>query len=176
MAAKNKGKEGKGKRRGDDKSGAASKPEAGRIVDLLIASYNAEIETVMSYLANSVNLDGIRAKHIKASLAADVTEELGHAQQLAARIKILGGLVPGSFDLRWTQRGLQPNPDTTDVVSVIRGVIEAEDSAIVGYERLVRACEGVDPVTQDLAITLLADEQEHRREFVGFLKEIEAEY
>ena len=32
-----------------------------------------------------------------------------------------------------------------------------------------------DYATEDLAITLMADEQEHRREFVGFLKEYEAD-
>lgn len=32
---------------------------------------------------------------------------------------------------------------------------------------------GFDPATEDLAITALADEEEHRREFMGFLKEIE---
>ena len=42
-----------------------------------------EIETVMSYIANSVNPDGVRAQEIKESLAQDITEELGHAQQFA---------------------------------------------------------------------------------------------
>ena len=141
------------------------------IIALLTRAYNAEFETVMNYLANSVHLDGVRAEQIKASLAADVTAELGHAQLLAKRIKTLGGNVPGSQNLEWSQRSLQPPRDTTDVVSVIKGVIEAEEDAIEMYESIIKSCEGVDYVTQDLAITILADEQEHRREFIGFLKE-----
>ena len=143
----------------------------GSIIALLIRAYNAELETVMNYLANSVHLDGVRAEQIKTSLAADVTAELGHAQLLAKRIKTLGGNVPGSQALKWNQRSLQPPKDTTDVVAVIKGVIEAEEDAIAMYESIIKACEEVDYVTQDLAITVLADEQEHRREFVGFLKE-----
>jgi hypothetical protein len=36
-----------------------------------------------------------------------------------------------------------------------------------------RCAGGSDPATEHLAITALADEEEHRREFVGFLKEVE---
>lgn len=143
------------------------------IIDLLVRSYNAEVETVMNYLANSVHLDGVRAEQVKSTLAAEVQAELGHAQQLARRIKTLGGVVPGSLGLRFDQNALQPPADTTAVADVIRGVIAAEEAAIAGYEALIRACDGVDFVTQDLAISLLGDEQEHRREFLGFLKEYE---
>ena len=52
----------------------------------------------MSYIANSVNPDGVRAQEIIESLTEDIQEELGHAQQFAARIKELYGVVPGSLD------------------------------------------------------------------------------
>jgi len=151
----------------------ASKHNPKNIINLLIEAYNGELETVMNYLASSNNLDGVRAEEIKSALAQDVTAELGHAQQLARRIRTLGGVVPGSKSLKWTQTSMQPPKDSTDVVAVIKGVIDAEDDAIDIYSRLIKACDGSDYVTQDLAITLLADEQEHRREFVGFLKEYE---
>jgi len=150
---------------------AKRQAKASSIVDLLIEAYNAEIETVMNYIANSVNLDGVRAEQIKASLAADIPAELGHAQTLARRIKTIGGCVPGSLALKWSQRGMQPPAKSTDVVSVIKGVIAAEEDAIEIYTAIIKACEGVDYVTQEMAITILADEQEHRREFVGFLTE-----
>jgi bacterioferritin len=146
-----------------------------QIIDLLTTAYWMEIETVMNYISNSVNLDGVRAEEIKKSLAADVTAEIGHAQQFARRIKTLSGSVPGSLAFKASQKSLQPPKKTTDVTSVIKGVIEAEQGAIEHYNRLVKACDGVDYVTQDLAITILTDEQEHLREFEGFLKEYEQE-
>ncbi len=142
-----------------------------KIIAELITSYRMELETVMNYLANSTNLDGVRAEEIKKSLAADITAELGHAQTLARRIKTLGGQVPGSLAFTWDQRALQPPPDQTDVVTVIRGVIEAEEGAIAQYNKIIKLCEGTDYVTQDTCIQLLGDEEEHRREFIGFLKE-----
>ena len=141
------------------------------IIDLLTRAYWMEIETVQNYIANSVNLDGVRAEEIKKSLAADVTDEVGHAQQFARRIKELYGVVPGSFAFKAEQRSQQPPADTTDVVAVIRGVIEAEQGAIDHYTRVIHACEGFDYVTQDMVTTILKDEETHLRQFEGFLKE-----
>lgn len=143
------------------------------IIELLTAAYWMEIETVMNYISSSVNLDGVRAEEIKKSLAADVTAEIGHAQQFARRIKNLSGITPGSFAFKPSQETLQPPATTTDVAYVIRGVIDAERGAIEHYTKLIKAVEGIDYVTQDMVIKILGDEQEHLREFEGFLKEYE---
>ena len=143
------------------------------IVDLLTRAYWMEIETVQSYIANSINLDGVRAEEIKKSLSSDVTEELGHAQEFGRRIKELYGRVPGSFDFKASQKSLQPPADTTDVVAVIKGVIEAEQGAIDHYMKIIDACADADPVTADMVTTILADEEGHMRMFEGFLKEYE---
>jgi bacterioferritin len=143
-----------------------------KIIDMLTKAYWMELETVMNYIANSVDLDGVRAEEIKKSLLVDVTEELTHAQTLAKRIKELGGIVPGSAGFKATQKSLQPSADTTDVAVVISGVIEAEDAAIAHYNKLIDlAGDAHDYVTQDLAITTLAAEEGHRVLFAGFLKE-----
>ena len=144
-----------------------------QIVEELKVAYWMEIETVTNYIANSINLDGVRAEEIKKALQADVQEELTHAQTLARRIKTIGGQVPGSSNFKAAQQSLQPLDDSTDVISVIKGVIDAEDSAIAQYNKLIRLCDGIDYVTQDLCIQSLADEEEHRRDFLGYLAEYE---
>ena len=145
------------------------------IIGLLKQAYWMEIETVMNYITNSVNPDGVRAQEITESLQQDIQEELGHAQQFATRIKELYGVVPGSAEFRAEQTYLQPPERQTDVVHVIRGVIEAENGAIDFYTRIIETTDGVDWVTQDMVIDILRDEQGHRRLFEGFLREYEAE-
>jgi bacterioferritin len=142
-----------------------------QIVEALRHAYNMEVETVINYLANSLHMEGVRADHIKQALGADIQGELGHAQQLGNRIKQLGGSVPGSLHLKMTQRSLEPPEDPTDVVLVIRGVLQAEHEAIEQYRKIIRMTDGEDYVTQDLAITLMADEEGHRQQFEGYLKE-----
>ncbi len=142
-----------------------------QIVASLRKAYNMELETIVNYLANSLDLEGVRADFIKQALATDIQGELTHAQQLGNRIKQLGGSVPGSLQLEMTQRYLQPPEDTTDVVTIIKGVLKAEEEAINHYKSLIKLTEGEDYVTQDLAITILADEEGHRQQFQGYLKE-----
>jgi bacterioferritin len=146
-----------------------------QIVEMLRKGYWMEIETVMSYIASSINPDGVRAQEIIESLEADIQEELGHAQQFARRIKELYGVVPGSLDFAPEQSYLQPPEHQTDIVHVIKGVIEAETGAIEHYNAIVEFTDGVDFVTQDMVIEILHDEEGHRRLFEGYLREYEAE-
>ncbi len=146
-----------------------------QVIELLTKAYWMEIETVMSYISNSVNPDGVRAQEIKESLQEDIQEELGHAQEFANRIKELYGVVPGSMDFAAEQTFLQPPGDQVDVVHVIKGVIEAEAGAIEHYSKIIEFCADTDPVTEDMVIAILRDEQGHMRLFEGYLREYEAE-
>ena len=73
------------------------------------------------------------------------------------------------------QSFLQPPEHQTDVVHVVKGVIEAETGAIEHYTRIVAETDEIDPVTNDMVIGILHDEQGHRRLFEGFLREYEVE-
>jgi bacterioferritin len=149
--------------------------EREQLIEMLTKAYWMEVETVMSYLANSINPDGVRAQEIIESLEEDVQEELGHARRFGERIKELYGVVPGSLDFNAEQSYLQPPDEQTDIVHVIKGVIEAETGAIDHYNRIVEFCDDKDLVTQDMVIDILHDEEGHRRLFEGFLREYAAE-
>jgi bacterioferritin len=160
------------------KGGILSEENAAKreeLIGLLTTAYWMEVETVMSYIANSINPDGVRAREVSEHIEQDIVEELGHAQQFGQRIKELYGVVPGSLAFKAEQKFLQPPEQQTDIVHVIRGVIAAETTAIEHYERIIEFCDGLDLVTQDMVITISRDEQQHRRLFEGFLREYEIE-
>ena len=83
--------------------------------------------------------------------------------------------MPGSMDFKAEQTYLQPPEHQTDIVHVIKGVIEAETGAIEHYNLIIEKTDGVDPVTNDMVIAILRDEEGHRRLFEGYLREYEAE-
>ena len=151
----------------------ANAEKRAEILALLERAYWMEMETVMSYVANAAALDGIRADEVGEALDADVDDELGHARKFAGRIKELYGTPPGTMAFTAEQESLQPPADATDVVAVIRGVIEAEAGAIEHYTRLIEACDGVDWATQDMVIEILRDEEGHLRQFERYLREFE---
>jgi bacterioferritin len=146
-----------------------------RLLDLLTTAYWLEIESVINYVATSVNPDGVRAREVVEHIEREIADELGHAQQLAQRIKELYGVVPGSMDFEAVQGSLQPPSDQTDIVHVIRGVIEAETHAIELYDEIIAFSEAFDLVTQDMVISIKRDEERHLRLFQGFLREYEVE-
>ena len=143
------------------------------VTQLLKKAYADEIETVMNYLTNSIILDGVSAEEVKESLEVDIQEELGHAEMLGNRLKQLDERPPASYDFEASQESLQPPEDSTDVLSVIDGVLDAEEGAIETYRSLITAAGDEDPVTEDIAVTILADEEAHRTEFRGFKREYE---
>lgn len=147
-----------------------------RVIELLRKGYRDEIETVMNYQTNAIVLDGVRAEEIKKSLKEDIQEELAHSERLGQRLKQLDARPPSSMDFTPQQESLQPPEDSTDVLSVIRGVLDAEEGAIATYRDLIDAAEEADdPVTEDLAVTILAEEEAHRTEFRGFETEYKTE-
>ena len=51
-------------------------------------------------------------------------------------------------------------------------MLDAEEDAIATYRDLVDAAEEADdPITENLAVSILAEEEAHRTEFRGFQKE-----
>src|SRR6187200_15472 len=93
----------------------AKRAKRNELIGYLTKAYWMEIETVMSYIANSINPDGVRAQEIIESLKEDIQEELGHANQFGARIKELYGVVPGSLAFEAEQSYLQPPDEQTDI-------------------------------------------------------------
>ena len=106
-----------------------------QIVEMLKKAYWMEIETVMSYITNSINPDGVRAQEIVESLQQDIQEELGHAQQFAQRIKELYGVVPGSLEFSAEQSYLQPPAEQNDMVIAILRDEEGHRRLFEGYLR-----------------------------------------
>ncbi len=129
-------------------------------------------------LTATLRRDGRSVLHVPVGIGSpkqDIQEELGHAQAFGTPIKELYGVVPGSLEFTAEQTYLQPPAAQTDVVHVIRGVIEAESGAIDHYQQIVEFCNGLDYVTQDMVIDILREQQGHKRLFEGFLREYEAE-
>lgn len=143
-----------------------------RVIELLRKGYEDEIETVMNYQTNAIILDGVRAEKVKESLQEDIYEELEHSKKLGQRLKQLDARPPSSMEFTARQESLQPPSDSTNVLAVINGVLDAEEDAISTYRELITAAEEAnDPVTEDIAVGILGDEEAHRTEFRGFQKE-----
>jgi len=139
------------------------------VVSLLKQAYSDEIETVTNYMANAIYLSTFHGEQVAKELKEDIEEELEHAEELGYRLRYYGETPPGSMDLDAVQESLQPPSEPSDVLSVIEGVIDAEQDAIETYEALIEAADEADDyVTEDLAVELLEEEQRHEAQFVSY--------
>lgn len=142
------------------------------VVSLLREAYSDEIETVSNYMANAIYLSTFHGEQVADELMEDIEEELEHAEELGYRLRYYGETPPGSMSLDAVQESLQPPAESSDVLSVIEGVIEAEQDAIDTYEELIEAADEADDyVTEDLAVELLEEEQRHKAQFLSYKKQ-----
>ena len=98
--------------------------ERERIITMLKKAYWMEIETVMSYIANSTNPDGVRAQEIREALAEDIGEELGHAQMFAQRIKELVSTETFARHAATVQEGIRTEDGTGTAVEILQGIVD----------------------------------------------------
>jgi bacterioferritin len=143
------------------------------VVRELIAAYWHEIETVSNYVASSTNRAGVHGESIARSVRDAVASDLRHAQQVAVRLRRLHAAVPNPEEFATRQPRLRPPAEPVDNSSVLRGLIEAETSAIERYQRIAAAAsEAHDWVTRDLAARIMR-EKESQCQPLGRLLEAE---
>ena len=135
-----------------------------------------ELETVINYV-DELRQPGRRARAGDHRVARTRTSRRSSGTRSSSRSGSRSSTASSrrSVDFTPEQTYLAPPEHQTDIVHVIKGVIEAETGAIEHYNRIIEVTDGVDPVTNDMVIAILRDEEGHRRLFEGFLREYEAE-
>ncbi len=147
-----------------------------KVISLLTKAYVDEIETSFNYMSHSINLDTFDGRDVAERLFEDIQEEQSHAKMLGERLRVHGHTVPTSFDVGFSQESLNGVDETDDVLSVVNGVIDAEEEAIDTYRELVSVARGVgDYGTARVAEELLQDEEQHLREFKSIRKGLSEE-
>ena len=111
---------------------------------------------------------------VTAELIQHATEELGHAELLANRILQLGGtplLKPEDW-YKMTNCGYEA-PEDPYVEVLLEQNIKGEQCAIGVYQQLVELTNKADPVTYEMALSILTDEIEHEEDLQALLEDIE---
>ncbi len=111
---------------------------------------------------------------VTAELVQHATEEFGHAELLANRILQLGGtplLTPADW-YEMTNCGYEP-PNDPYVEVLLEQNIKGEQCAIEAYQQLVELTRDADPVTYEMALSIMADEIEHEEDLQALAEDIQ---
>jgi bacterioferritin len=138
-------------------------PSAGReaLVDALNSDLAGEYQAVLMYVDYSARLTGPYRKELRALFQAEIKDELGHAQFLADKIAVLGG-VPTTTP--------RPVPLADDVKEMLEQVLAAETKAVADYEERVAQAEAYGDIGLKVDLeNQVADETRHKEEMERIL-------
>jgi bacterioferritin len=111
---------------------------------------------------------------VASELLLHATEELAHADMLAARIIQLGGtplLKPEDW-YKETHCGYDA-PEDPFVRKILEQNIKGEQCAIGVYQNLLQLVRDKDPVTYNIVLTILQQEVEHEEDLQALEEDIE---
>jgi len=147
------------------------------LLRLLNAAYASEWLAYYQYWLGAKLIKGPMKDAVAAELNLHATEELAHATLLAGRIIQLGGtpvLTPG----QWTEFSpcAYDAPADPFVGTLLDQNIAGEQCAISTYKHLMDVTRVADPITCNLALTILTQEVEHEEDLQSLKEDLDLMY
>lgn len=145
-----------------------------KLLDLLIKNAAAELTTFYYYTILRANLIGLAGEGIKEIAEVARIEDRNHFEALVPRIYELGGKLPDDMKAFHDMTACPPAnlpKDPTNIVEMLKVLVNAERCAVAGYNNICNMTVGKDHRTYDLSLAILNEEIEHESWFSEFLGE-----
>ena len=138
------------------------------VLFLLNEALAAELVCVLRYARHYSRAKGIDSETMAAEFLEHADEEQGHAAQIAARIRKLGGAP--DFGLNGLKaRRHSEYVERGSLSEMIREDLVAEWIAIEFYSEMIRYIGDSDPTTRSMLEGILATEEEHAEDMARLL-------
>ena len=145
-----------------------------QLVELLVKNAAAELTTYYYYTILRCNLIGLEGEGVKEIAETARIEDRNHFEAIVPRIYELGGKLPDDMKAFHDKSACSPArlpKDPTDVMALLKVLVEAERCAVRGYTHICNLTAGKDHRTYDLSQAILNEEIEHESWFSEFLGE-----
>lgn len=145
------------------------------LLEMLNRAFADEWLAYYQYWLGAKVVKGPMKDAVASELLLHATEELAHADLLAARIIQLGGtpLISPDQWLKHTQCGYDAPLDPF-VKEILTQNIKGEQCAIEVYQKLLQATRDADPVTYNIVLTILSDEVEHEEDLQSLDEDLDS--
>jgi len=148
--------------------------DVNELLRLLNAAYASEWLAYYQYWLGAKLIKGPMKDAVAAELNLHATEELGHAMLLVGRIIQLGGTPVLSPEL-WAAASpcAYDAPADPNVGTLLDQNIAGEQCAITTYKNLMDITREADPVTYNIALTILTQEVEHEEDLQSLREDLD---
>jgi bacterioferritin len=142
-----------------------------RVIEVLNAALATELVCVLRYRQHHFAAKGLDAEPVAAEFLVHATEEQDHADRLCARIAQLGG-TPDLDPDTLTKRAHSEYETSDSLVEMIKENLVAERIAVASYTEIIGWLGTGDPTTRRLIEDILAVEEEHADDLLGYLDKV----
>jgi bacterioferritin len=139
-----------------------------QVINILNEALATEIVCVLRYKFHYFMASGIHSQSVKQEFLEHANEEQQHADQLAERIKQLGGK-PEMNPAILTDRSHSEYKEGTSLTDMIREDLIAERIAIESYREIIQFLGDKDTTSKRLMESILAKEEEHADDMADLL-------
>lgn len=150
---------------------SAYKADVGRVIEVLNVALATELVCTLRYRQHHFTAKGLDAEPVAAEFLVHANEEQEHADRLATRIGQLGG-TPDMNPDTLSQRSHAQYETADSLETMIRENLVAERIAIASYTEIINWIGDGDPTTRRLFEDILAVEEEHADDLLGFLEKV----
>jgi bacterioferritin len=140
-----------------------------RVVEVLNQALATELVCTLRYRRHYFTAQGLQAGPVADEFLQHANEEMGHADQIAARIAQLQGL-PDFNPATLTARSHSEYVEGEGLVDMVREDLVAERVAVASYQEIARWLGDKDPTTRRLMEEILAVEEEHAEDMLTLLE------
>jgi bacterioferritin len=141
-------------------------------VKLLNEALATEIVCVLRYRRHHFMANGIHSKAVAEEFMQHAVEEQGHADELAERIRQLGG-EPDFDPAHLLMKSHSQYAEGTTLIDMIKEDLIAERIAIESYGEMIRFFGDGDPTTRRMLEGILAVEEEHADDMATLMETLE---
>ena len=139
-----------------------------KAIGILNEALATEIVCVLRYRFHHYMASGIHSSAVADEFAEHAREEQEHAEQIAERIKQLGGK-PDMNPATLLQRSHSEYKEGTSLIDMIKEDLVAERIAIESYREMIQFFGEKDPTSRRIMEEILAKEEEHADDLADLL-------
>lgn len=139
-----------------------------KVISLLEGALATEWLCVLRYTQHSIAAEGIHAESVAKHFSTHASQEMVHANELAKRIKQLGGY-PSLDPKNFASKAHSEYKECDSLEEMIQENLIAERIAVQSYTEMIRFIGESDPTTRRLLESILEVEEEHADEMADLL-------
>jgi bacterioferritin len=142
-----------------------------RVIEVLNEALATELVCILRYKRHYFTATGIDAEPVAQEFLQHAVEEQDHADRIAMRITQLQG--SPNFDPDGLASRSHSEYDASEgLIEMITEDLVAERVAIESYSEIIKWLGDDDPTTRRLLEDVLAVEEEHANDLIGFLDDL----